>query len=137
MSRSATPPKRLVVTYISYCAYMPNGPSGITDLDQPHHDWSWWPCRDPGPLTFNQSSAPFAPLKDRLSYLQGLDHAGGHSLGGHSSGDVFATGADMADLEKTNNISVDQVDLLDNNGRTETQDGIEMAETNKNTLNVV
>jgi hypothetical protein len=106
----ATPrPKRLVVTYISYGTYMPNGPSGITDLDEPHHDWSWWPCRDPGPLTFNESSKPFAPLQDRLSYLQGLDHAGGHSLGGHSSGDVFATGADMADRQKTNSISIDQV----------------------------
>ena len=102
-------PKRLVVTYISYGAYMPTGPSGITDLSKPHHDWSWWPCRDPGPLTFNESSKPFAALKDRLSYLQGLDHSGGHRLGGHSSGDVFATGADMADREKTNNISIDQV----------------------------
>lgn len=102
-------PKRLVVTYFSYGAYMPNGPSGVTDLSQPHHDDSWWPCRDPGPLTFNRSSAPFAPLGSRLSYLQGLDHAGGHRLGGHSSGDVFATGADMADQEKTNNISIDQV----------------------------
>jgi len=102
-------PKRLVVTYISYGAYMPTGPSGITDLSKPHHDWSWWPCRDPGPLTFNKSSQPFAALKDYVSYLQGLDHAGGHKLGGHSSGDVFATGADMANLEKTNNISIDQV----------------------------
>ena len=30
-------------------------------------------------------------------------------MGGHSSGDVFATGADMTGNEKTNNISVDQV----------------------------
>ena len=109
MTRSATPPKRLVVTYISYGAYMPNGPSGITDLDQPHHDWSWWPCRDAGPLSFNQATAPFAPFKEQVSYLQGLDHAGGHGLGGHSSGDVFATGADMAGPQKTNAISIDQV----------------------------
>ena len=102
-------PKRLVVTYISYGAYMPNGTNGITELDKPHHDWSWWPCRDEGPLTFNKSSAPFAPFKDCVSYLQGLDHQGGHRLGGHSSGDVFATGADMAGAEKTNNISIDQV----------------------------
>jgi len=102
-------PRRRVVTYVSYGVYMPTGPSGVTDLDQPHHDWSWWPCRDPGPLTFNQSSAPFAPLGRRLSYLQGLDHAGGHKLGGHSSGDVFATGADMADRQKTNSVSIDQV----------------------------
>ena len=101
--------KRLVVTYMSYGAYMPTGPSGITDLQKPHHDWSWWPCRDPGPLTFNKSAAPFASLRDSVSYLQGLDHKGGHRLGGHSSGDVFATGADMADLEKANNISIDQV----------------------------
>lgn len=103
------PAKRLVVTYFSYGAYMPNGPSGITDLHKPHHDWSWWPCRDPGPLTFNRSAAPFAALQKHCSYLQGLDHKGGQQLGGHSSGDVFATGADMADRDKTNNISIDQV----------------------------
>ena len=44
-----------------------------------------------------------------MSYLQGLEHAGGLGMGGHSSGDVFATGADMTGNEKTNNISIDQV----------------------------
>ncbi len=48
-------------------------------------------------------------LKDQISYLRGLDHKGGWSMGGHSSGDVFATGADMTEQEKTNNISIDQL----------------------------
>jgi hypothetical protein len=96
-------PKRMVVTYFSYGAYMPKGANGA------HHDWNWWPCPDAGPLTFNKSSAPFEPLKEYVSYLRGLDHAGGWSMGGHSSGDVFATGADMTVHEKTNNISIDQV----------------------------
>ena len=96
-------PKRLVVTYISYGVYEPRTKTGE------HHDWSWWPCKDAGPLSFNKSSAPFAELRDNLSYLRGLDHAGGYALGGHSSGDVFSTGADMAGPEKTNNISLDQV----------------------------
>ncbi|MFT5857080.1 MAG: hypothetical protein ACI8XO_004338, partial [Verrucomicrobiales bacterium] len=102
-------PKRMVVSYFSYGAYMPNGGSGIQDTSKPHHDWSWWPCKDEGPLTFNKSSAPFEALRDSVSYLQGLDHEGGWSLGGHSSGDVFATGADMAGTQKSNNISIDQV----------------------------
>ncbi len=102
-------PKRMLVSYFAYGAYMPTGVEGITALDQPHHDWTWWPCKDPGPLTFNASSAPFEPLKEYVSYLQGLDHAGGWKMGGHSSGDVFATGADMTGNEKTNNISIDQV----------------------------
>ncbi len=105
-------PKRMVVSYFSYGAYMPESPSGIPNsrqADKPHPDWSWWPCKDAGPLTFNQSSAPFEPLKDYVSYLQGLDHEGGWKLGGHSSGDVFATGADMTGADKTNNISIDQV----------------------------
>lgn len=97
-----TLPKRLVVSYIAYGVYEPRGENGA------HHDWSWWPCKDPGPLTFNQSTAPFEPLRNYVSYLRGLDHAGGHALGGHSSGDVFATGANMAGNEKTNNISIDQ-----------------------------
>ncbi|HIE69068.1 MAG TPA: DUF1552 domain-containing protein, partial [Planctomycetes bacterium] len=59
--------------------------------------------------TFNKSAAPFEPLKEYVSYLRGLDHAGGWGLGGHSSGDVFATGADMVDREPSNNISIDQV----------------------------
>ena len=95
-------PKRMVVSYIAY---------GYTNQDQDgsHHDWNWWPCKEAGPLTFNRSAAPFAPLKDSVSYLKGLEHAGGVGMGGHSSGDVFATGADMTVTEKTNNVSVDQV----------------------------
>jgi hypothetical protein len=104
-----TLPKRMLISYFAYGAYMPNGPAGIPDADKPHHDWSWWPTSTPGPLTFNTSSAPFEPLKDCVSYLRGLDHAGGFALGGHSSGDVFATGADLSGFEKTNNISVDQI----------------------------
>ncbi len=96
-------PKRMVVCYFSYGAYMPVGVGGA------HHDWNWWPCANAGPLSFNKSAAPFEPLKDQISYLRGLDHAGGWSLGGHSSGDVFATGADMVNREKTNSISLDQV----------------------------
>ncbi len=87
---------------------MPNGANGIQDMNKPAHEWTWWPCQEAGELTFNKNSAPFAPLKDQVSYLEGLDHEGGWSLGGHSSGDVFATGADMKEHEKTNNISVDQ-----------------------------
>ncbi len=96
-------PKRMVVSYIAYGVYEPKGHNGA------HHDWSWWPCKDPGELTFNKSTAPFEPLQEYVSYLRGLDHAGGYGLGGHSSGDVFATGANMSADEKTNNISVDQV----------------------------
>ena len=102
-------PKRMLVSYFAYGAYMPNGPAGIPDLKKPHHEWSWWPCRDAGPLTFNKSSAPFESLKNELTYLRGLDHAGGWKLGGHSSGDVFATGADMMGAQKTNSISIDQL----------------------------
>ncbi|HIM29823.1 MAG TPA: DUF1552 domain-containing protein [Planctomycetes bacterium] len=101
-------PKRMVISYFSYGAYMPNGANGIQDMNKPAHEWTWWPCQEAGELTFNKNSAPFAPLKDQVSYLEGLDHEGGWSLGGHSSGDVFATGADMKEHEKTNNISVDQ-----------------------------
>lgn len=105
-----TRPKRLLVSYFAYGAYMPNAVSGVPDASgKPHDDWSWWPCKDPGPLTFNKSSEPFAALKDHVSYLRGLDHAGGWTLGGHSSGDVFATGANMTGPEKQNNISIDQV----------------------------
>ena len=106
-------PKRMLVSYFAYGAYMPNGPSGIPSkkktASEKHHQWSWWPCYDAGRLTFNESTSPFEPFKNDITYLRGLDHAGGWKLGGHSSGDVFATGADMTGTEKTNNISVDQV----------------------------
>ncbi|HAY80051.1 MAG TPA: hypothetical protein DCY79_09640 [Planctomycetaceae bacterium] len=105
-------PKRMMIGYIAYGTYMPDGPAGLPkqdNSDQPHHDWSWWPCKDAGELTFNKSSEPFRELKDYVTYLRGLDHQGGWKMGGHSSGDVFATGADMTEHEKTNNISIDQV----------------------------
>lgn len=96
-------PKRMMVSYIAYGVYEPVGADGN------HHDWNWWPCKDPGPLTFNKSAAPFEPLKDYVTYLRGLDHAGGYAMGGHSSGDLFGTGADMARTQKTNSISIDQL----------------------------
>ena len=103
-------PKRMLVSYFAYGAYMPGAENGIPrSANQPCDPWSWWPTHVPGPLTFNKSSAPFEPLRDYVSYLRGLDHAGGQKLGGHSSGDVFATGADMVGTEKTNNVSVDQI----------------------------
>ncbi|MGI9242644.1 MAG: DUF1552 domain-containing protein, partial [Verrucomicrobiales bacterium] len=111
-------PKRMLVSYFAYGAYMPNGAHGIPAATAPHHDWSWWPCAEPGELSFNQSSAPFAPLKGDISYLRGLDHAGGWALGGHSSGDVFATGADMAGVQKTNGISIDQVAAIAHGDKT-------------------
>ena len=69
-------PKRMVVSYFSYGAYMPHGGSGIQDMKKPHHEWSWWPCKEAGPLTFNKNSEPFKPLKNYVSYLEGLDHEG-------------------------------------------------------------
>ncbi|MEM8665879.1 MAG: DUF1552 domain-containing protein [Planctomycetota bacterium] len=106
-------PKRMMATYISYGVYMPEGPTGIPRKNErgeyEHHEWSWWPCPQPGRLSFNRSSEPFKDLLDSVTYLRGLDHKGGWKLGGHSSGDVFLTGADMAESETTNNVSIDQV----------------------------
>jgi len=96
-------PKRMVVTYIGYGVYDPRSKEGGP------HAASWYPRHDSGPLSFNKASKAFEPLKDEVTYLRGLDHAGGYGLGGHSSGDVFATGADMSGSEKSNNISVDQL----------------------------
>jgi hypothetical protein len=110
---SMATPKRFMATYISYGVYQPDGPSGIPrknkDGQYEHHEWSWWPQGDLGLIkSFNKSSESFKDLKDNLTYLRGLDHKGGYKLGGHSSGDVFLTGADMAEGEPTNNISIDQ-----------------------------
>ena len=62
-------PKRLVVSYFSYGAYMPNGTTGIQNMEKPHDEWSWWPCKEEGELTFNKNSAPFEPFKDDVSCL--------------------------------------------------------------------
>jgi hypothetical protein len=96
-------PKRLVVNYFSYGAYMPKVKDGK------HHEWNWWPCANEGPLSFNKSSQPFESLKNYVSYAKGLDHEGGWGLGGHSSGDVFSTGAYMVSKQTTNDISIDQL----------------------------
>lgn len=96
-------PKRMVVSYLGYGVYDPRTKDGSV------HPGSWYPRHDSGPITFNQASKPFESLEKYVSYLRGLDHAGGYGLGGHSSGDVFGSGADMSGPEKTNNISVDQL----------------------------
>lgn len=113
-SASKAMPKRFIGTYISYGVYQPDGPGGLpkqkADGTYEHHEWSWWPQAELGELkSFNKSTKPFEQLKDNVTYLRGLDHKGGYKLGGHSSGDVFLTGADMAEIETTNNISIDQV----------------------------
>ena len=68
-------PKRMFVSYFAYGAYMPDGTSGVpapktNAPKQEHHPWSWWPCKAAGPLIFNKSASPFAPLKDDISYLR-------------------------------------------------------------------
>ena len=107
-------PKRFIATYISYGVYQPDGQHGIPrkgkDGKYEHHAWSWWPQGELGEIkSFNKSAEPFKELKGNVTYLRGLDHKGGYKLGGHSSGDVFLTGADMAEIETTNNISIDQL----------------------------
>jgi hypothetical protein len=107
-------PKRFLATYISYGVYQPEGPHGIPaknpDGTYKHHEWSWWPQGEVGEIkSFNKSAEPFQSLKDNVTYLRGLDHKGGYKLGGHSSSDVFLTGANMAEVETTNNISIDQL----------------------------
>ncbi len=107
-------PKRFMGTYISYGVYQPDGPDGIPlrnpDGTSKHHEWSWWPQGELGEIkSFNKSAEPFKDLKDSVTYLRGLDHKGGHKLSGHSSADVFLTGANMVEVETTNNISIDQL----------------------------
>lgn len=101
--------KRLVVVYKSYGVFAPNAKDGIQDMSKASNDQEWWPCKEAGPLKFNAVQKPFEPLKNYVSYLEGLDHAGGYTAGGHAAGDVFATGAFLGDRELTNNISIDQV----------------------------
>ncbi len=96
-------PKRMLISYIAYGVFDP------TTKDGKAHESSWYPRHDSGPLTLNKSSSPFEVVKDSITYLRGLDHPGGYGLGGHSSGDVFGTAADMSGLEKNNNISIDQL----------------------------
>ena len=105
-------PKRMIVSYIAYGVYDPSTKDGKA------HEWSWYPRHDSGPLTFKNSTAPFQSLEKYITYFRGLDHAGGYGLGGHSSGDVFATGADMSGPEKTNNISIDQLAAKTNGHKT-------------------
>ena len=106
---NAAPPKRLIVSYMAYGCFMPNAKNGIQDMKKAADPNGWWPCRDAGPLTFNKVQKSFEPLKKYVSYLEGLDHKGGYKAGGHSMADIFATGAFLAEHEKTNNISIDQV----------------------------
>ena len=72
-------PKRMLVSYFAYGAYMPHGTGGIPKKEE-HHDWSWWPTNKPGKLTFNKNSAPFVPFASDVSYLCGLDHKGGWKM---------------------------------------------------------
>lgn len=120
--KTSSRPKRMVISYIAYGVYDPAaGQHGVAKDDRwidTRHPLSWFPRHDTGPLELKNASAAFAPLKDYVSYFRGLDHAGGYGLGGHSSGDVFATGADLAGAEPKNNISIDQLAAKMNGNKT-------------------
>ena len=75
-------PKRFMATYFSYGAYMPDGQTASRARSRMARTTTTSGAGGPrdrrarSPLSTSQSE-PFEPLKDHVTYLRGLDHAGG------------------------------------------------------------
>ena len=92
-------PKRMVVSYIAYgCTNLRRKTALITIGTK---------AVQRRRSSFQPVVRSLAPLKDSVSYLKGLEHAGGVGMG--ATAVETLPGADMTASEKTNNVSVDQV----------------------------
>ncbi len=88
--------------------YFPYGASTPPDN---HEDrkWGFLPTGEGRDFQFTESLKSLEPLRDQVSFLQGLSHPNGRSMGGHDTADIFLTGAKLKGGELKNSISLDQV----------------------------
>ncbi|MEM7477408.1 MAG: DUF1552 domain-containing protein [Planctomycetota bacterium] len=94
-----------------FCAlYTANGmslPKKQNKLDQ----WNWFPQETGKDFQFGNSTKPFEPFRDQLTFLGGLHHPNGLKADPHTCSDMWLTGAPLHDSSRRsyNGVSLDQV----------------------------
>ena len=81
-------PRRFCAMYTANGMCLPDPANGIDD-------WSWFPKIKGHDFQFGQSTAPFAPFRDHMSFLGGLYHPNGVKADPHVCSDMWLTGAPL------------------------------------------
>ena len=94
-----------------FCAlYTANGMSLPKEKNK-LSDWNWFPHETGRDFKFGNSTKPFEPFRDQLSFLGGLHHPSGLKADPHVCSDMWLTGAPLHDSSRRsyNSVSIDQV----------------------------
>lgn len=95
-------PKRMCAMYFPFGISLPKEGGDL-------HKWRWFPNGEGRDFTYNESSKPFEPLREKVTIIGGMSHPNGRRMGGHDTGDTFLTAAMLDGKYLHNTVSVDQV----------------------------
>lgn len=97
-------PRRFCALYTANGMSLPKKEHGIGE-------WSWFPQTEGRDFQFGQSTKPFAPFRDKLSFLGGLYHPSGPKADPHMCSDMWLTGAPLHETGRGtfNTVGLDQV----------------------------
>jgi hypothetical protein len=97
-------PKRFV------SVYHPDGVTMPLKEDPAFQDWSWFPRGSGRDFTLTKVLDVLQPVRSDITIYSGLSHPFARTVGGHSNGDQYLTGAPIPESGLyQNSISVDQV----------------------------
>ena len=97
-----------------FCAiYTANGMS-LPKTEHEISEWSWFPTIEGREFEFGNSTQPFKPYREQLSFLGGLYHPNGTKADPHICSDMWLTGAPLHDSKPGtfNTVAVDQIVAL-------------------------
>jgi len=83
------PPRRFCAIYTANGMSLPRAENDISD-------WSWFPAlKQNGQFVFGNSTLPFKPFREKLSFMGGLFHPSGPLSDPHTCSDMWLTGAPL------------------------------------------
>jgi len=102
--RGRVNPRRFCALYTANGMSLPNAKHGIDE-------WAWYPAETGTDFSFNQSTTPFVPLREDLTFIGGLHHPSGPKADPHLCSDMWLTGAPLhRPVPGTfNSVSLDQI----------------------------
>jgi hypothetical protein len=98
-------PRRFCAIYTANGMSLPKSEHGIDE-------WSWFPTNGNGAdFQFGKSTEPFAPFRNQLSFMGGLEHPNGPKADPHICSDMWLTGAPLHNPKPGtfNSVGLDQV----------------------------
>ncbi|MEC9093260.1 MAG: DUF1552 domain-containing protein [Planctomycetota bacterium] len=88
--------------------YFPFGVSLPPETHE-HAEWNWFPRGEGRDFRFTNTLKSLESIREDVTVLSGLSHPHGRRIGGHDTGDIFLTGAQLKGTRFSNSISLDQL----------------------------